>query len=327
MIIDTTNEIIDYFIKGLSIPKIEKLTVCANTTMLHVFANESPVGIGKYPFTPVFLEAREYVGAELGVNADKISLLPSASAYIGSDFVAGILECGMLEKGEKSILIDLGTNGEIAIFDGKSLITSSTAAGPCFEGGNISCGMGAVSGAISEISVIDGKIEIETIGNSEPCGICGSGLIDAIALMLNENKVDETGRLVDEQFRLSEKVQLKAKDIREFQLAKSAICAGIITLIKECNLQNDDISTLYIAGALGEHLNIANAVRVGLIPSELAKNVEVVGNTSLKGARNALINSGYAAQMIVVSQRCRNINLNDSMIFNDEFVENMFFEG
>lgn len=327
LIIEAINEIIDYFISRICIPSIERLTVCANTTMLHIFANESPVGIGKYPFTPVFLEAREYAGAELGVNADKISLLPSASAYIGSDFVAGILECGMLEKGEKSILIDLGTNGEIAIFDGKSLITSSTAAGPCFEGGNISCGMGAVSGAISEISVIDGKIEIETIGNSEPRGICGSGLIDAIALMLNENKVDETGRLVDEQFRLSEKVQLKAKDIREFQLAKSAICAGIITLIKECNLQNDDISTLYIAGALGEHLNIANAVRVGLIPSELAKNVEVVGNTSLKGARNALINSGYAAQMTVVSQRCRNINLNDSMIFNDEFVENMFFEG
>ena len=125
LIIDTTNEIIDYFIKGVNILKIEKFTVCANTTMLHIFANESPVGIGKYPFTPVFLEAREYEGEDLNLKAEKVVLLPSASAYIGSDFVAGILECGMLEKDEKSVIIDLGTNGEIAIFDGENLIAQS----------------------------------------------------------------------------------------------------------------------------------------------------------------------------------------------------------
>jgi uncharacterized 2Fe-2S/4Fe-4S cluster protein (DUF4445 family) len=325
LIVDATNAIIDYFIKGMNILKIEKLTVCANTTMLHIFANESPVGIGKYPFTPVFLEAREYEGAEFNVKADKILLLPSASAYIGSDFVAGILECGMLEKDEKSVIVDLGTNGEIAIFDGANLMTSSTAAGPCFEGGNISCGMGATSGAISEIKVQDGEIEFVTIGNAEPLGLCGSGLIDGIAYMLDNELIDETGRLLDEEFEFSKGVKLSAKDVREFQLAKSAICAGIITLIKERNLQNVDISTLYIAGALGEHLNIQNAVRVGLIPSELAKKVKIVGNTSLKGAKKALVDWDYIEKMTLVSLKCTNIDLNNSPIFNDEFMNNMFF--
>lgn len=325
LIIDATNEIIDYFIKGIGILKIEKLTVCANTTMLHIFANESPVGIGKYPFAPVFLEMREYNGAELGVKADEILLLPSAAAYIGSDFVAGILECGMLEKSEKAIIVDLGTNGEIAIFDGKNLMTSSTAAGPCFEGGNISCGMGATLGAVREVKLENEKIELVTVGDAEPLGICGSGLIDGIALMLDNELIDETGRLIDEQFSFSPKVRLSARDIREFQLAKSAICAGIITLIKECNLQNEDISTLYIAGALGEHLNIKNALRVGLIPCELTDKIKIVGNTSLKGAMNALLNLDYVEKMTVVSKRCKNIDLNDSSIFNDEFMENMMF--
>lgn len=327
LIVDATNNIIDYFTDGMGISKIEKLVVCANTTMLHIFANESPVGIGRYPFTPVFLETRKYDGVELGIRAEKIVLLPSASAYIGSDFVAGILECGMLDKDEKSVIVDLGTNGEIAIFDGKTLMTSSTAAGPCFEGGNISCGMGATSGAISEIKLENEKIELVTIGNSEPLGICGSGLVDGIALILNKEIVDETGRLIDEKFGFSEKVQLNAKDIREFQLAKSAICAGIITLIKEFNLKSEDISTLYIAGALGEHLNIENAVRVGLLPSELKEKIKIVGNTSLRGAINALLNSKYTEEMTIVSQRCKNIDLNNSPIFNDEFMENMFFEN
>ena len=307
LIVDATNEIIDYFIKGMDIPKIEKLTVCANTTMLHIFANESPVGIGKYPFTPVFLEAREYAGEDLNLKAEKVVLLPSASAYIGSDFVAGILECGMLEKDEKSVIIDHGTNGEIAIFDGENLITSSTAAGPCFEGGNISCGMGATSGAISEIKIKDGEIEFVTIGNAEPLGLCGSGLIDGIAYMLDNELIDETGRLLDEEFEFTKGVKLSAKDVREFQLAKSAICAGIVTLIKERNLQNADISTLYIAGALGEHLNIENAVRVGLIPSELANRVKIVGNTSLNGAKNALVEWDYIEKMTVVSKKNKNI--------------------
>ena len=326
LIIDATNEIIDYFIKGIGIHKIEKLTVCANTTMLHIFANESPAGIGKYPFTPAFLESREYNGAELGICAETIQLLPSASAYIGSDFVAGILECGMLEKEEKTIILDLGTNGEIAIFDGERLMTSSTAAGPCFEGGNISCGMGATSGAVSKIKVESEEIKLTTIGGVEPLGICGSGLVDGIALMLQKEIIDETGRLVDEQFGFSEYVKLTAKDIREFQLAKSAICAGLKTLIKECNLQNDEISTLYIAGALGQHLNINNAVRVGLLPAELMEKINIVGNTSLKGAITALLNPDYAEKMTVVSKRCQNIDLNESAIFNDEFMENMFFE-
>ena len=325
LIVDATNEIIDYFIKSMDIPKIEKLTVCANTTMLHIFADESPVGIGKYPFTPVFLEAREYEGEDLNLKAEKVVLLPSASAYIGSDFVAGILECRMLEKDEKSVIIDLGTNGEIAIFDGENLITSSTAAGPCFEGGNISCGMGATSGAISEIKIKDGEIEFVTIGNAEPLGLCGSGLIDGISYMLDNELIDETGRLTGEEFNFSPNVKLCAKDIREFQLAKSAICAGIITLIKECHLQNDDISTLYIAGALGEHLNIENAVRVGLIPSELKEKIKIVGNTSLKGAKNALVEWDYIEKMTVVAKKCKNIDLNNSQIFNEEFMENMFF--
>ena len=326
LIIYATNEIIDYFINGIGIHKIEKLTVCANTTMLHIFANESPAGIGKYPFTPVFLESREYNGAELGICAETIQLLPSASAYIGSDFVAGILECGMLEKEEKTIILDLGTNGEIAIFDGERLMTSSTAAGPCFEGGNISCGMGATSGAVSKIKVESEEIKLTTIGGAEPLGICGSGLVDGIALMLQKEIIDETGRLMDEQFNFTANVQLTAKDIREFQLAKSAICAGIKTLIKECNLRNDDISTLYIAGALGQHLNINNAVSVGLLPVELMGKIKIIGNTSLKGAINALLISGYTEKMTAVSKKCQNIDLNESPIFNDEFMDNMLFE-
>ncbi|MDR0709706.1 MAG: ASKHA domain-containing protein, partial [Spirochaetaceae bacterium] len=225
-----TERILRLFIEKYCLDKIETLMVSGNTTMLHLFTNTDPSPMGEVPFTPVFLERKELRGPELALPADRITLLPSIAAYVGSDIVSGLAFLDVLGEEKPGILIDIGTNGEMALYNRGQILCCSTAAGPAFEGAEISCGIGSVRGAINKVEMNEGRPGFTTIGGAPVRGICGSGLIDAIAVMLDEGIIEESGAFSDDhcrEFAITEGITLTNRDVRQVQLAKSAIMSGI----------------------------------------------------------------------------------------------------
>jgi len=329
-----------------SLPEIEQCTVSANTTMLHLFCGADPSAMGEAPYTPVFLEERSFEGRELSLSARNVTLLPGISAFVGADIVSGLAFLDIMKKKENALFIDIGTNGEIAVWreSEKKLLCCSTAAGPCFEGAEISCGMGAESGAINRISLKKEKtiplptphslfpfvpLYYTTLGNVKARGICGAGLIDAVAVMKRLGAMDETGALADEftqtGFPIAEGIVITQRDVRQFQLAKSAICSGVKVLCKTAGMEMGDIDTAYIAGGLGFFINLENAADVGLLPGELAKKTAVCGNTSLSGAVKSLTDHDFLPRCREIASRGVIEDLALSGDFTSEFADNMFF--
>ena len=323
--------ILKSFMGKWGLPRIEKLAVSGNTTMLHLFLNVDPSGMGEVPFTPVFLEEREMKGEALSLSAEHVTVLPSISAFIGGDITAGLAVLDILRAGGPSLLVDIGTNGEMALFNRGGLLCCSTAAGPAFEGAEISCGMSGISGAISGVELVSGALSVTTIGNAPPRGICGSGLIDAVAVMLEQGIIDETGLMENcPEYTLAAApggggVSLVNRDIRQFQLAKSAILSGIRILCKNGALNPEDIENVYIAGGFGFFVNKKNAVRTGLFPKEFLDRITVSGNLSLQGAEEALVSKDFLAKCRQTISRCSVIDLSLDPAFMDEFAENMLF--
>lgn len=314
-----------------------ELTVAANTTMLHLLLGVDPSTIGVYPFTPVFTEERVVAGAELGLPVETVRLLPSVSAYIGSDITAGVLSLGMHRNARTELFVDVGTNGEIVLSHKGKLYAASTAAGPALEGACIECGMGGIAGAIDHVSLKGGKITFSTVDNVPARGICGSGLIDLIALLLHEGLIDETGAWDEEsdsffvqylregRFYLTEEIYLSQADIRQFQLAKAAIAAGIETLLSECGVATDAVETLYLAGGLGYYMDVQKAGDVGLLPRALTDRTHAVGNTAMAGARLCLLGAAAREEIVVLSRCTEIVELSFSPTFQDAYVENMMF--
>ncbi len=293
----------------------ETVVVCGNTTMLHLFLGVDPSPIGVYPFTPVFTETREVTGEEVGLDADKVVILPSASGYIGADTVCGVLAQD-LSKESGTLLIDLGTNGEMVLSFRGQMFAASTAAGPCLEGAEIECGMGGTPGAIAHVRLAppmtgylrplmdDSPFQMKIIDAEFAEGICGSGLIDIVAVLLELGVMTKDGQFVLEQppgpartvaqrirdgkLYLTDTVYLSEQDIRKFQLAKAAIRAGIETLLEAAGAQAEDVDEVLIAGGLGYFLRTESAVRAGLIPENLSEEMEAVGNAALEGALKCL---------------------------------------
>ena len=308
--------------------------VVANTTMLHLFAGEDPSGIGEAPFIPTFIDERDYDGRELGFNAKKVKLLPSASAYIGSDVIAGAVATGLISD-KTQLLVDLGTNGELILSTNGKFYAVSTAAGPCFEGARIECGVGGIDGAINSVKVKDGEINFTTVGGYSPCGICGAGLIDAVAVMLENGIIDETGAFTDDypkaleskvkgdKFYICESVYISQKDIREVQTAKAAISAGIETLMMETGVSS--VENLYLAGGLGLYLNASSAVKIGLIPPRMLAETKAVGNSALDGAIATVTSENALTEVRKIATEVKVIELSSSSRFNELFVDKMFF--
>ncbi len=259
---------------------IETMYVSGNTTMLHLFFGVDCSSLGVAPYAPVFLERKESPGALLGFSAIRnIVSLPGISAYVGADIVAGIHYVGLPEE-KYRILLDLGTNAEVALFNGDKILCTAAAAGPCFEGANISCGMSASEGAICAYSP---EGEITVIGGGEAKGLCATGLIDTITEGVRRGDIDETGFLEEDPLPVSGEVSLTGQDIREFQLAKSAIRAAMECLLHRAGISFDDVEGLYIAGGFSAGLKVENAAYVGMIPKELADKVKGINNASLLG--------------------------------------------
>lgn len=312
--------------------RLHKIAIAGNTTMIHLFMGYSCEGLSRYPFTPVTTQRIKMLLTEFFPELDsecEIVILPAVSAFIGGDIVAGIFYCGLNEREEVNLFVDLGTNGEMAIGNRREILVASTAAGPAFEGGNISCGMGSVPGAVCGARIHEnGKMVLETIGGKTAKGICGTGLVEVIYEFLQNHWIDETGRMEGDvnQFVLSEEgLALTQKDIREFQLAKAAVRAGIETLLKEYDIDYAKINHLYIAGGFGCQINMSKAAGVGLIPLPLMHKAVSVGNSSLGGSE-AFIFMGNAEEKVEqLLNKTKEISLAGNKFFQEYFVEAMYF--
>ncbi len=310
-------------------PSVSHMTVAGNPTMLHLFCGISPAGMGAYPFTPAFTEAKTLTGAELDLPVDTVTLLPSISAFIGGDITAGMLAQRITDHDEPVLLVDMGTNGEMILCTGKNhgakLYGTSTAAGPALEGAGISTGVGGISGAVSAVKWNGVAMTYDTIDHAPPVGICGSGLIDLVAVLLQRGIMDETGYLEDDPFPYAEDLTLTGADIRAFQLAKSALRAGMEVLCETAGLSPRALSHIYIAGGLGHYMNVGSAVSVGLLPDCPRQNMVSVGNTALTGAAMALKDPRLVEIVARDAAACETVELNLSQGFSDKFMEYMMF--
>ncbi len=317
--------------------EISCLTVAANTTMLHLFLGVDPTPIGVYPFTPQFTDTQWVDGLTLGLPVGRVCLLPSVSGYIGSDVTAGALACDMDRTDATRLFVDIGTNGEILLSHKGALYATSTAAGSAFEGACIECGMGGVSGAVDHVTVADGELILGTVGGTHPRGICGSGLIDLVACLLREGLIDESGafegsdsplasHMRGDRFYLCEDVYLSQKDIRQYQLAKSAIVSGILTLLDACGVRADEVERVLIAGGLGYYMNVEAAAQTGLLPRALCTRTESVGNTALAGARLCLVDAEGLPRTERLARATRVVELGGSAAFSEAYMMNMMLE-
>ena len=325
IILNQVRDSIRFFKKKYNIDKIDSVVVAGNTTMLHLFLGVSPESIGVSPYKPQFVDYKVVKGKDLNVDCNTLQLLPSFSGYVGADITAGVYA---LDLQDDEILVDLGTNGEIIYKTHGDYYATSTAAGPCLEGACFDCGIGGVDGAISKFEINDdGSVDYKTINDYKPTGICGAGLVDIMANLLRLDIVDETGalNLENDKYQITDDIFLSAKDVREFQLAKSAICSGIKVLLKDTGMDINSIKKFYIAGGIGYHINLENAIYTGILPCEAEKKVYVAGNSSLIGAIKCLTEEGAAKKMEEIASTCEIIELNNSASFGDEYVNNMFF--
>ena len=336
VVVDATNRLIAYFCNTGA--QIEEVLAVGNPTMLHLFIGIDPTGIGSYPFTPAFVETKYFAGADIGIDAPRVRLLPSISAYLGSDVSAGILACEMDKTKETQLFMDLGTNGEIVLSHNGKLYAASTAAGPALEGANLCCGMGGVSGAIDRVWCEGGQLHFTTVDSAPARGICGSGLIDLIALLLDEGILDETGafseecnspffhHLEDDCFYLTCEVYLSQDDIRQFQLAKAAIAAGVEALLAHCNVKVSEIERIFLAGGLGYYMSPVSATRTGLLSPKLLSRTQIVGNTALAGAKLCLLKEEKQTEIDSLCKETETVELSFSPVFSQSYIENMGFE-
>lgn len=284
-----------------------QVCVAGNTCMHHLFLGISLASLVHAPYTPALSQSLTLRAGQYGLNIHprgQLLVLPNIAGYVGADTSACLLAVRPDRKEEITLLLDIGTNGEMVLGSRERLLTCSTAAGPALEGAKIECGMRGTDGAVDHVSFKDGRWHYTTIGNQPAVGLCGSGLLDLTAQLLQNGFLDESGNLqsgqedpkrfllVPPELAGNEKgVYLTQKDIREIQLAKAAIAAGIRILMKRLSITEEDIACLYIAGAFGNYMDPVSAGRVGLFPSSLAERIRPVGNAAGEGAKIALLNA------------------------------------
>ncbi len=314
---------------GLDRPLTAAVLV-GNTVMHHLFAGLDVEPLSHVPFRPEQDGLQMFRSRELGWNlpADApVFFLPCVGGFVGSDVLAGVLATRLLEGDQLAGLIDLGTNGEIVFGSREGALCASAAAGPAFEGGRIRWGMRAATGAISEVILHDGRPECRVIGDGTPRGICGSGLVDAAAVALDLGLLNERGRLRVEGgvWELCPPVALTQRDVRELQLAKAAIAAGIRIVLRKLGAELSDVRRIYLAGAFGNYVNRTSARRIGLLDFE-DERVVPAGNTALLGAKMALFMlEGEGGSFDQLRGRIRHISLAAEPDFEEIFAQQMLF--
>lgn len=306
---------------------IDGAVVTGNTAMLCFVLGLDPTSLSHAPFLLPHAFGETVTAAQVGLTAltpdAAVYLPPCAAAFIGADALCAALACG-IGDGRTVLLADMGTNGEMLLSHNGALYACSTAAGPAFEGVCISCGLPAVTGAIHEVALVNGQMMTHAIGGGKAVGICGSGLVDAAACLLATEEMERSGYL-DAAVSLCEGVTLTQKDVRALQQAKSAVCAGLQTLLHHANLTAEAVEVLYVAGGFGSGLNGHNAAAIGLIPSSLAPRIEAVGNAALDGAARLLLDESARDKITELTQRVGVVELATDDYFIEQFIRGMDF--
>lgn len=332
---------------GRSREDVVLVSVAANTVMDHLFDGLSPVAIGVAPFTPesLFGDCRPAAKLLKGLAPDaQIYICPALAGYVGGDITAGLLSSGAWLAEETCLFLDIGTNGEMGLGNKDGYLCCATAAGPAFEGAEIECGMGGAPGAINKVKYDDGVISCEVIGDGKAVGICGSGLIDALAVMLRCGAIEENGRMPSAEqapeairdrlkrgedggmrFYLTDDVYVSAADVRQLQLAKSAIRAGIETLLASRGESYADIAQVLIAGGFGAFMDVRSACALGLLPPALLERTRHVGNSAGAGA-SLTLDPEQRTLLQEITDKCDYLELSSSAMFMEKYIECMVFD-
>lgn len=320
-------------------PSCRKAAIAANTTMLHLLMGWSCEGLGSWPFAPVSLgggtySSDEVLGRENVLPDCDVTLLPGLSTYVGGDITAGIWQCGLMTSDAVSLFIDLGTNGELVLGHRDKRFIASAPAGPALEGGKLKWGTASISGAICGVRIEGGRAVVRTIDGGVPIGICGSGIIEAMAGLVSEGLVDETGKLEEPYFSMGfplastldyERITLRQEDIREIQMAKSAVRAGIEALIERSGIARSRIEKVFLAGGFGYSLDPQKAGVIGLLPPDLAAKAAAVGNTSLQGAAAFLSGSVTLPDLEKTADTSEEVILGNDEAFQRLYIAHMNF--
>ncbi len=307
---------------------VQKVVIAGNTTMCHLLMGYSCERLAVAPFVPISVEQ-----CEIEIANIPAVLLPGISAFIGGDIVAGLVALDFTKDDTPKFLLDLGTNGEMVLWTGKEFLATSASAGPAFEGGNITCGCASVPGAVCNVIIAGAKSKVTTIGGVPAVGICGSGLLAAMSGLLRNKQMDENGILQGEYLekgyelytpKSEGRIVITQEDIQNFQMAKSAIATGIECLLHHAGLQEKDVMNVFLAGGFGVHLQVDAAADIGLLPREWRANCASVGNTSLQGAVQYLLQPEQTKKrMEFMRSHVSVCSLNEWEQFQDRFIENL----
>jgi len=354
-IIQTINKMLDK--ADLNITKFKdnlyNIVLCGNSTMQHLLFNLRPDSLGSSPFSSITKDCISCFSEEIQINANnrcKIIFLPLLGGFVGADTTSVLI--AVEDDNKNKLIIDLGTNGEIAVGNINKYLVSSTACGPALEGGSIECGMRGTVGAIEKFKIEKDDVILKVIDDAKPLGVCGSGIIDIIAELLKVNIIDTTGRMLtkeefteikpgsklcDKLVKINDincfiiysdddnKVYLSQKDIRQIQLAKSSIYSGCMILMKVFNLSLDEIDEIIISGAFGNYIDIDNAMYIGLLPSVDRSKLNNIGNGAGKGVSSYLLNNDMKCKCDEIVKNTKHYELANDVSFVDEYIKNMNF--
>jgi uncharacterized 2Fe-2S/4Fe-4S cluster protein (DUF4445 family) len=323
---------------GVDAKRVYEVVFSGNTCMLHLATKTDPSPLGVYPYLSNIKGGQGITAAGLGIaDFGLVYLPPVIAAFIGSDITSGVFITKLKEKKGKTLFIDIGTNGEIVMADNGRLAAASTAAGPAFEGMNITCGMRAAPGAVEQFALDEkGSFSFKTVGGGKAAGICGSGLLDIAGELVRTGVIDKTGGfdsanpLLGEYdgkpaFYITDDVFFSLQDSRQLQLAKGAIRAGINALLNTLGIGACDIDEVLIAGSFGYHLSEDSLFNIGLLPPELKGKIKFLGNTSQSGAAAFLLNAGFREEITALIKDVENVDLANTPGFEDIFVQSLGF--
>ena len=349
MVVECINGLLDQLLEDIPSRPLARITAVGNTTMCHLLLDRDPSSLARAPYAPGYRGSVEIPARSIGIRGDdetKLSVLPGIAGHVGSDITAGMVASGLPQMTGTVLYIDVGTNGEIVLVSDGELSACSAAAGPAFEGASIRCGTRATRGAVERVVLTAESVDCDTISGDESCGICGSGLIDAVAQLLKWGIVDHKGRMkkpgkipklssflqsrlsITENgpaFQLTDTIRIYQQDIREVQLAKGAILAGCEILLRNAGKTADDLDRILIAGAFGNYIDRGSALRIGLFPTVEEVRVVHAGNAAGAGASMALLSKDAFSKAEEAAEETRHVSLSAHPGFEMCYAHAMYF--